>query len=133
MTEPEQEIQAPLVAQSADERAQIVENSYDVAFGSAPADPESGYLGEDLVNAAKHLHEQNAAEQATPAEGGLLDDLQGFGQSVADTAHGVIEHVEHEASSAWESVKHAEGDAEQYLNEESQDLIHEAQHGIADM
>src|SRR5882757_2673885 len=132
MTEPEQEIQAPLVAQSAEERAQIVENSYDVAFGSAPADPESGYLGEDLMNAAKHLHEQNVAEPA-PAGGGLLDDLQGFGQSVADTAHGVIENVEHQASSAWESVKHAEGDAEQYLSEHPNELVDEAQHGIADM
>ena len=133
MTEPEQEPQAPLVAQSAEERSQLVEDSYHVAFGSAPADPGSGYLGEDLMNATKHLHEQNVAEPATPSEGGLLDDLQGFGQSVANTAHGVIENVEHQASSAWESVKHAEGDAEQYLSEHSDELVDEAQHGIADM
>jgi hypothetical protein len=138
MTQPEQEFEAPLVAQSAAEREQLVEQSYDVAFGSAPADAASGYLGEDLVNASNHLREQNAAQEAGGTEEhGLLDGLSDFAHTAAgtaaDTAHGLVEGAENMASSAWESVQHAAGDAEQYLDEHRQDLIDETQHGIADM
>jgi len=131
MTQPEQEFEAPLVAQSAAEREQLVEESYDAAFGSAPADAESGYLGENLVNASHHLHEQNAA--ASTEEPGLLGELSDFAHTATDTAHGLVEGAENMASSAWESVQHAAGEAGQYLDEHRHDLIDEAQHGIADM
>jgi hypothetical protein len=78
--------------------------------------------------------EQNAApEAAGTEEHGLLDDLSDFAHTSADTAHGLVEGAENMASSAWESVQHAAGDAEQYLDEHRQDLIDETQHGIADM
>jgi|SRR5882757_9937478 len=134
MTQPEQEFEAPLVAQSAAEREQLVEQSYDVAFGSAPADAASGYLGEDLVNASNHLREQNAAQEAAGTEEhGLLDGLSDFAHTATDTAHGLVEGAENMASSAWESVQHTAGEAGEYLDEHRQDLIDETQHGIADM